>query len=96
VAPWLGVEHVPAIGVPPGHEQRRCIQIRAGEQIVRGPVSLDQLRRAWANEAPRTGLEAKEPSTDQRSAAAAFWSAVEPGGQHSTHESIDESREGSA
>jgi hypothetical protein len=59
VTPWLGVEYVATITVPLGHEQHRCIQIRAGDGIIRGPVCLDQIRRAWAKGALPRGMEVR-------------------------------------
>lgn len=42
--PWLPVEYVPLLGVPTGQERHQCIEVRHGADI-RGPVSLDQVRR---------------------------------------------------
>lgn len=44
VTPWLPIDYVRLLGVPPGKEHHKCLEVRLGAD-VRGPVSLDQLRR---------------------------------------------------
>jgi len=58
VTPWLPVVYVPLLGVPPGQEHHRCIEVRYGPDI-RGPVSLDQVRRGVAAGLIPEGSEAR-------------------------------------
>ena len=58
VTPWLPVAYVPLLGVPPGQERHRCIEVRYGPDI-RGPVSLDQVRRGVEASMIPEGSEAR-------------------------------------
>jgi hypothetical protein len=58
VTPWLPIEYVPMLGVPVGQERLRCIEVRLRADI-RGPVSLDQVRRGVAAGMIPDGSEAR-------------------------------------